>query len=470
MFSRNTLFMMVASGCLWIPACKTAPTNYADKVGAELLSRRNETPCQGRVRFPKQDGTFDQEVGVVSLRGTDAKSAAEEAERIARKKLRERVCGDDRELCIKVESAIHLYKHFRTDREACAYVLLDRADLSRLKGAKEEEIEASRDRQLEFAAALDKTADRMAAFARSIRADPEAKPVVLVRSAAVDCVVGGRTPDWLRGRIESALIERGVSMKASSAYDMLEPNTAMLEVKAGSMKSVPGTDLPGYEVMYELHTSEGVQKYGPLYVTNDLTPTLAGNASAHKPQCTALESSRSELLSMEWTDTVQAGGLCEYQPSHLMVHAAIEGEARAIFISEDRQTGFVYFPTTPDDRPVITSSKHQDVTGETIIVKLSPQQDVETHVLLHAKQATDFGPLLARVDRICSLKPAQIDALLKGHLVPQDTGVQTLVKTYQVLDIDEDAVCRQFDTRARRAQAKQGLELLRTIPSCDDLM
>lgn len=419
-----------------------------DTVRAELEADGDEK-CHGRLRFPKEDGEFEQEVGVVSrLRP----NAAEAAYALARTKLVDRVCAQRDPSCRGVERYVRTWKSIEERDRVCAFALLDLADLARFEARPLEELEQRRE-TLEFGIskgieALDKAL-----------ADGEQ---VYLEPIDVECVDGGYIADWLGDQLAVSAAKRGIALTQARAPGPPE-DIPRLDVHVRVVDTLgPSMPEPGYEATIELDRKDGTRTLHVFSFSRAIAPRTPSISSA----CTPLQLANSADLAISWSDTLRGGALCEHQRSTLYVRAGKEGMVRVIALTPDDKHGIVYFPENPETPTVIPPKQDVDLLGEpSFIFKIEEGQDMETHVLAIAPSASEFGPLLGEVDRACRLRAEQIEAIRKDTFFTSPQ-VETTSRTFRILS---GAQCAHLDTKPNRDLAASARTVVARFPYCDEL-
>lgn len=418
------------------------------EVRAELEAQEGEK-CHGRLRFPMQDGEFEQEVGVVSrLRP----GAAEVAFSLARTKLVDRVCAQRNPSCRGVERYVRTWKSIEEREHVCAFALLDLKDLARFE-----------------ARPLEELAQRQETFEAGIAAGIEALDAALVDGEQifmepidVECVDGGYVADWLSDQLAAAAARGGITITKAHAPGP-PVDIPRLDVRVRALDTLgPSTPEPGFEATLRLKREDGTQTLHVFSFSRAIAPRTPRMSSA----CTPLQLANSAELAISWSDTLRGGALCEHQRSRLFVRASKEGMARVIALTPDNKHGIVYFPENPKTPTVIPPKQDVDLVGEpSFIFKIEDGQDMETHVFALAPNAAAFGPLLGKIDRACRLRAEQIEAI-RGDTFFTSPEVETTSRTFRILS---GAQCAHLDTTSNRELAARARTVVSRLPYCDEL-
>ena len=423
----------------------TGPTPGVD--GVELVSAR-AGQCYGRLRFPKEDAEFEQEVGIVS---SELEGAAERAYELAREKLLSRVCGASGPECLGVARFIRPWKALEDGGKTCAFVLLDTGDLASFESRPRDELAA---RQEALDAAIESAAFELVKVLRGTDR-------VAIEPVDVECVEGGYIADWMIDRLGAAMSKRGVEIvevragKEGAGLPKLDATLRALDQLG------PSKPEPGYEVSLAVYRGNTVTRLEPT----SFSASVAPRQPAHPSGCTPLQALNSPELGLYWDQPIRGGALCEYQKSRLYARASQPGYIRLIALAPETDEAIVFFPENPAQSDRLDAGEAVDLLGaDARIFKIHEGQTVETQIMLHAKHREDLGPLLSGIRQMCRLTPDEVARLIAGELI--EPNLNTYVRTYTILD---GAQCAQFDTPRARELGRQVRTLLTELPYCNAL-
>ena len=415
--------------------------------GVDLVSAR-AGKCYGRLRFPKEDAEFEQEVGIVS---SELEGAAERAYKLAREKLLARVCAAKGPECLGVARFIRPWDSLEDGGKTCAFVLLDTDDLASFESRPRDELAA---RQEALDAAIESAAFELVKVLRGTDR-------VAIEPVDVECVEGGYIADWMIDRLGAAMSKRGVEMVEVRAGTK-GVDLPKLDVTLRALEQLgPSKPEPGYEVSLAVYRGNSVTRLEPA----SFSASVAPRQPAHPSGCTPLQALNSPELGLYWEQPIRGGALCEYQKSRLYARASQPGYIRLIALAPETDEAIVFFPENRAQSDKLDAGDAVDLLGaDARIFKIHEGQTAETQIMLHAKHREDLGPLLSGVREMCRLAPDEVARLIAGELI--EPSLKTYVRTYTILD---GAQCDQFDTPKVRELRRQVRKILAELPYCSAL-
>lgn len=440
---------MVCLSATLVTAVSCAKTRVNDSPQPEmspvLISKGAQSECYGRLRFPREDAEFEQEVAVVRADLEDAEGSAKSR---ARARLLERVCGDrGPDACARINAYIRPWKTLKVEPEVCAFMLLDSRDLATALDQPQQEL---KDAQRAMHTGLDGVAVEIASklgAAAPLRFD----------AVELECVRGGYLADWLHDHMAVKLGRQGLVVEHGP-----QSEAPLLTVKVRSVESSTSSSLSGFEVIWTLRQGSQEASFGPTYIDQQVAPKQPPPTRA----CTELDRKGTSQTELAWVGAVRAGALCEYQTARLMARSNQSGHLRVIASTPSYPHGVVIVPAKPEIDATIDGGGLVDLIGQdSFIFPMNEQHTLETHTIAVAATPESFGPALEHVDRMCKLRPAQLEAIQAGTAWDEAKVSASQIHT----SIISGPACAVYDTPRHRAAGEKARALVDALPFCDSL-